>query len=82
MLRVSVELISAVDGRRKELAEMFIWNDGTELRMDRGNYVAMTCDMRTKQIKRGTTIQDYPRLSKDVWHLVADALAGMKYEGN
>ena len=79
MIRVSVELLPSDGGPREELAEMFIWNDGTEPSLQRGNYGAITLDMRTKKAKRSTTTQGYPRLSKDIWYLITDCLEGMDY---
>lgn len=82
MLKVTVELQpwwGSEDGSNdKTLAEMTIYNDGTG-NAGSGNYVAIAHDMRNGKIKRASTVQNYPRLNKDVWNLVAEALEGMEY---
>jgi hypothetical protein len=87
MIVVKVELWSAVDGSRQELARMMINNVGGggdkrsyETRTYRGRsekalHRAMLNDTTTRRGK----VKDHPALSQHIWNLVAKALKGMGY---
>lgn len=86
MIVVKVELWSAVTGRKTEIARMEIANDGQGTKT-RGNYLVRTLKGRsTEALAKGVTqrtgeIQNWPRLSKHVWNLVAAALDKLHYSG-
>ena len=79
MIIVKVELHSAVTGQVQTLGLMRIANDGTG-GTKKGNYdchVAHKRDAVKHQIGRPARtgkVRDYPRLSYNVWRLVARAL--------
>ena len=85
MIVIRVELHSAVTRRVTEIARMHICNIGGSRQT--GNYSAQTyCGRSSEKLSRGTvqrqgSIKNYPRLKLHVWHLVARALAAMKYAG-
>lgn len=92
MLVVKVELWGAVTGERKEIARMVIANDGTGSD-DKGNYwakvmkgrdtMALSSQMLNMLRGKGTyktaEVKGYPRHSKHVWNLVAEALEALDY---
>lgn len=77
MIRVTVELISARTGQTSVLASATITNDGTGTR-DRGNYDA-AIGRKGGGIARNARIENFPRLSKNVWWLLARALNAAGY---
>lgn len=83
MIVVRVELWSAIDGERTELARMLIANEGGTAH--RGDYDVKVLRGRSAgQLDRGTVqkvakVRDYPRLAVHVWNLVARALAATGY---
>lgn len=87
MIRVSVTLISAIDGSQKELARMDIINDGVRSceNFRYGNYQAKTYIGRDKNrldkltVSKFTEINNWPRLNLHVWNLVTAALNKMGY---
>lgn len=85
MIIIRVELHSAKTGKVTEIARMGIANIGGN--RARGSYRVETYRGRSapqlarRQVQRGGTVRDYPRLSVHVWHLVARALIAMGYAG-
>jgi hypothetical protein len=90
MIVIKVELWSAVNGERKELARMIVDNiGGTE---KRGYYRARTLIGRSSdaldlamfkkpmKTSREGFVGNYPRLQLHVWNLVARALTSMGYK--
>lgn len=83
MLLVKVELHSALTGRVSEIARMVLWNTGSGTAL-RGNYKGHTL----RKLKggfgavklKGGEVEDYPRKSKHVWHLVSRMLRSMGYD--
>lgn len=88
MIVVRVELWSAVDGRRTELARMRIANDGetTAANGKLGTYVGETLRGRSAaSLERGVVqrrgkVRDWPRDALHVWNLVARMLGAMGYD--
>ena len=86
MIVVRVELHSAITGKVTELARMVIYNLGDHPASPRrGNYGVTTFRGRTKEdldkkiSSRKGVIDNYPRLSLHVWHLVERALQSVGY---
>ncbi len=83
MIVVRVELHSAIDGTRTELARMHICNIGGSSEI--GNYEATTLRGRStrdldKAIRqRAGEVRNWPRLRKHVWGLVLCALMATGY---
>ncbi|QNQ09287.1 hypothetical protein [Sphingomonas alpina] len=87
MIVVKVELWSAVDGQRRELARMTIDNIGGDV--TRGDYRTRTMRGRSEQqlhramltnsLTREGKVLGHQRLKLHVWNLVAKALTGMGY---
>lgn len=89
MIIVKVELWSAIDGRKQELARMIIDNIGGDER--KGDYRTRTLigrsaesldramNARPPKAQREGRVLGHARLSLHVWNLVAKALAGMGY---
>lgn len=76
MIRVTLELISAITGRTSKLGTMLIANDG-EGTPDRGNYNVKVLrkgynegPWSTPATRMGT-VRDYPRKAYNVWRLIA-----------
>lgn len=87
VIRVTIELVSAITHKTTEIGRMYIANDG-EGAKDRGNYNVAVC-------RRGTTVlpldldrnlfskaptatrkgrvENYPRLAYNVWRLITRA---------
>jgi hypothetical protein len=86
MIIVSVQLVSAIDGRVEELARMEICNMGTGT-SQLGNYSAETLRGRsTEQLNRRTRqriayVNGHPRQREHIWNLVAKALKALRYGG-
>jgi hypothetical protein len=84
MIVIRVELHSARDGSIVEIARAIIANKGNGT-PQRGDYDVATFRGRGReqlnrlQIQRRGKVDDHPRLSLHVWHLVAKALAAMGY---
>lgn len=90
MIIVRVELWSAVNGQKTELARMVIDNiGGTD---QRGDYRTRTLrgrsedaldkamlTMSTGGTQREGKVMGHPRLREHVWNLVAKALTGLRY---
>jgi hypothetical protein len=87
MLKVTVELISAITGETSELGRMYIANDGEASREDPkvGDYNVAVCRKGTTEVPkqvsprgprpaRGGFVEGYPRLSHNIWRLVTRAL--------
>lgn len=81
MIVVKVELHSAVTGRVTEIGRTYIHNVGGTPK--RGNYSARVCrrgqfdarkTLHDGVFTREGSVQDYPRLSYNVWRLVLRAL--------
>jgi hypothetical protein len=85
MIVIRVELHSAITRKVTEIARMRICNVGGT--RERGNYRAETFRGRsTRELdrlirQRAAAIDNYPRLSIHVWHLVARSLVAMGYAG-
>ena len=80
MIVVTVELHSAIDGRRRVLGRTIIANDGVSTDPARGNYQCMVGrkgqnlqQVHQKPARRGT-VTNYPRSAYNVWRLVMRAL--------
>ena len=73
MIVVKVELHSAVTGIVSEIGRTILVNDGTGTR-SRGNYHVAVMRKGSRQTLRNGRVEDYPRLSYNVWRLVSRAL--------
>lgn len=81
MLVVKIELWSAATGQTSEIGRMYIRNDGTGAR-SKGNYDVKVTRKGSfeyngwEEIKTVRTgrVEDYPRLSYNVWRLIARLL--------
>ncbi len=84
MLVITVALHSAIDGRITEIAKMKLWNTG-EGDLNTGNYKGETYRGRdeaafwAEKVQRTGAVDNYPRLKKHVWNLVAKMLTAMGY---
>ena len=84
MIVVSVQLWSARDGSKTELARMHICNDQTGTRTLR-NYIARTLRGRSSaaldrnQVQRQGSVKGWPAEVHHVWNLVSVALRNMGY---
>ncbi len=87
MLKVTIELVSAVTGRTSEIGRMFIANDGEASKVNPklGDYTVAVCKRGTSAVPapidelgpcsvRSGTVRDYPRHEHTVWRLVTQAL--------
>lgn len=84
MIVVSVQLWSARDGSKTELARMHICNtDG--VRQNLRNYICRvfrgrsTAQLDRQQVQREGVIKDWPSDQVHIWNLVAAALRNMDY---
>ena len=88
MIVVKVELWSAIDGSKEELARMVIDNIGGS--HTRGNYRTRTLIGRTREaldralqtpmrVQRESRVIGHARLKEHVWNLVAKGLLNMGY---
>ena len=86
MLKITIELISAVTGATSEIGRMFIANDGKGS-LVRGDYKVAVCRRGRTMAPRDLVpregadsaarvgrVIDYPRLAHNVWRLVARSL--------
>lgn len=88
MIVVRVELWSAVNGRKTELARMHIANDGRASVENprRGSYDGQTFVGRSAQaldrlqVSRRGRVEDFPRQDLHIWNLVAAMLKRMGYD--
>ena len=84
MIVVRVELWSARDGSKKELARMHICNDETGTSSLR-NYIVRTLRGRSTAaldqnvIQRQGVVKSWPSQAVHIWNLVAAALAACRY---
>jgi hypothetical protein len=87
MIRVSVTLLSAVDGSATELARMDIANDGkaSVKNFRNGTYDGVSYIGRdTERLNKGTVskrgrLEDWPRMQLHVWNMVCAMLHSMGY---
>ena len=85
MIVVRVELWSAVNGCRTELARMHICNDGASDSNAWGNYDGTTFRGRDAEAldkhipNRKARVEKFPRQSSHVWNLVNRMLTRMGY---
>ena len=86
MIVVRVELHSAVTRKVTEIARMQIRNAGGDRKVARYSVETLRGRSREqldrRECQRSGTVENYPRLSIHVWHLVARALCAMKYIGD
>ena len=77
MLRVTIEMLSARDGRREIIGRMDICNTGSGT-LSKGNYKGRLYRRRSKTavLKMGG-VKNFPRRSYSVWKLVARMLLEM-----
>lgn len=84
MLIVKIELHPSTGGRPKEIGRMLIINDGTGT-IKRGNYDARVMRRGSRDfldtIREGR-VTNYPRMSYNVWRLVARCLKACFHEEN
>lgn len=83
MLRVTIELVSAVTGKTSVIGRMHVWNDGTGT-PSRGNYQVGVRRRGAEELQPGEhpkqnctrhgEVKNYPRLSYNVWRLILRAL--------
>mgnify|MGYP001597954869 CR=1 FL=1 len=83
MIRVTIELVSAISGRTSEIGRMYITNDGTG-DSDVGDYDVGVCRRGTTAIPaecggiatsaRGGRVLSYPRRAYNVWRLISRAV--------
>jgi len=83
MIRVTIELESAITGKITKLGQMHIWNRGVGTDPALGNYGVAVCRKGCFDVKPGHIppkplregdVRDYPRLSYNVWRLVMRSL--------
>ena len=76
MIRVTIELVSAITGKTSNIGRMLIINDGTGSRL-RGNYKVLVLKRGSDVVtQRSGRVENFPRLSYNVWRLVSRALRG------
>lgn len=78
MIKVTVELISAIDGHHEILGEAIIHNDTTGSKT-RGNYRAIFSrrgglTATRGNVYRNAAVFDFPRQRLNAWHLLHRAL--------
>lgn len=87
MIVVKVELWSAINGSKKEIARMMLHNTGGthtlgnysgEIYKGRSKDVLEKAMINRKPFKKGEVI-NHPRLSQHVWNLVAKMLNNLNY---
>lgn len=77
MIVVKLELHSAITGEVSEIGRTVIYNTGEHTDPTLGNYGVAVCrrgSTNWKKPQRSGTVSNYPRLSYNVWRLVARAL--------
>lgn len=84
MIIITIELASAITGRRTKLAEAHISNDGTSTSDKIGHYdgkILRAPNFHPEiSVTRRGRVEDYPRNNITVWHLVARMLNKMGYK--
>lgn len=78
MIRVTVELIPFGTGTPHRIGQMTLANDGTGT-PHRGNYWARLWGKR-RALGKPVRVENFPRQSKNVWHLVARVLSEGGYK--
>lgn len=83
MIKVTIELESAITGKTTKIGQMHIWNEGDSGSAERGNYQVAVCKrglfdipfgQRPRRVTRNGEVLNYPRLSYNVWRLIMRAL--------
>lgn len=74
MIVVRVELHSAITGRVSEIGRMHIANDGESSDAKRGSYDVAVLRRGGGGVTRRGRVENYPRLSYNVWRLICRAL--------
>lgn len=83
MIKVTIELESAVTGETTKIGQMHIWNRGTHKDPKLGNYGVAVCRKGhfnvpfghpPEAVSRTGEVTNYPRLAYNVWRLIARAL--------
>jgi hypothetical protein len=69
MIHVQIHLLSAVNGKKTLIGEAVIANDGTGT-VRNGNYKAKFASKRSGKVWAEAAIQNFPRLSRNVWFLL------------
>lgn len=78
MIVVKIELHSAITGNVTEIGRMHIANDGTgDSRRGNYNVELFRRGSGTERVLHEARVENYPRLSLSVWHLVFRALKGI-----
>ncbi len=85
MLVITIDLHSAITGKKKNLGTIIIANDGTGSDT-KGNYwgrayrAGMTLSSwHTKRPIRTAEVKGHPRMRFSVWHLVTEMLINLGY---
>lgn len=85
MIIIRVELHSAITRKVTEIARMQIRNAGGDRKVARYSVETLRGRSREqldrRECQRSGVVENYPRLSIHVWHLVARALIAMKFAG-
>lgn len=85
MIRIRVELLSAITGEATELARMDISNIGTHKTPSMGNYLGQAYRGRSKEqldrrsVIKSATVMNWPRKQLHIWNLVAKMLRELGY---
>lgn len=85
MIVIRVELWSAIDGSKTELARMHISNRGDNQNPRKGNYVGQTFIGRTAAaldrlaVSKEAALEEFPREALHIWNLVSRMLTAMGY---
>jgi hypothetical protein len=83
VIKVTIELESAITGETTKIGQMHIWNKGDSPSTSIGNYNVAVCKRgrfdvpfghAPSSITRLGSVKNYPRLSYNVWRLIARAL--------
>lgn len=83
MIKVTIELESAVTGETTRIGQMHIWNRGVSPDRNRGDYGVAVCRQGEYDVPFGTVptkttrtgeVLNYPRLSYNLWRLITRAL--------
>lgn len=72
MVVIKAVLHSAITGKEKVLGEVLVINDGTGTKQ-RGNYNVV---FRRARSEKRVRVENFPRLSKDIWELLRRGLNG------
>ncbi len=76
MIKVKVELHSAITGQVTSLGELVIFNDGTGTEY-LGNYVTRQLSRAGNIVGRSGTVSEHPRLRESIWRLVRKSLESL-----